>query len=470
MTQTLEVSPFSSLPFGMLASAVRGEVLLPSSAGYEQARLVWNGDVNLYPAAIVRPLDAGEVASAVRFARSHGLPVAVRSGGHSPAGFGTVEGGLVIDLSRMTAISVNPDTCRVQVEAGLTWGAVAEALQPYGLAITAGDTPTVGVGGLTQGGGIGWFVRKHGLAVDRLRAVNLVTADGQLLRASADEHPELFWGVRGGGANFGIITTYEFEAHLGGTVLGGLVIFGGHDARRLLGEYARLAAAAPDELSTQAVLFAAPPLPFIPAEAVGQPLVAISMCYSGDPSVGEAVLAPLRQLAPSLLDVVAPMPYSGMLQLPLYAQAGEHGFRHRIRSQFVQQLDDAFLDALVGSAMAVFNPGTAIQLRVLGGELARLPADSTAFSHRDKAALLMISHMVPAELPAGAGEQAGQATEHVFGATRLFAAGTYGNFLCVGEERRVGEVFSPSALARLAALKRQYDPQNVFARNVNVRA
>ncbi|MFC4453907.1 FAD-dependent oxidoreductase [Deinococcus sonorensis] len=466
MTQMIELSTPDLRP---LAAALMGEVLTPESAGYQEARQVWNGAVDLHPAAIVRPLQAQDVAEAVRFARRHALPVAVRSGGHSPAGFGTVEGGLVIDLSQMTGLTVDPATRRVQVEPGLTWGEVADALQPHGLAITAGDTPTVGVGGLTQGGGIGWFVRKHGLAVDRLRAVDLVTAEGELLRASADEHPELFWGVRGGGANFGIITRYEFEAHPGGTVLGGIVIFDGTDARRLLGEYARIAAAAPDELSTQALLFAAPPLPFIPAEAVGQPLFAVSMCYSGDPEAGEAVLAPLRQLAPSILDLVAPMPYSGILKLPLYAQAGEHGFRHFVRSQFVQQVDDAFLDALVGGVTEVFSPGTGIQLRVLGGELARIPAGSTAFSHRDKAALLMISHMVPLDVPAEAAAPAAQATETIFAATRPHAAGTYGNFLSVGEEGRVGEVFSAAALDRLAALKRQLDPHNMFARNANVR-
>ncbi|ULH17562.1 FAD-binding oxidoreductase (plasmid) [Deinococcus sp. KNUC1210] len=470
MTQTLESTQLSSLTFSPLAASLKGELLLPTSAAYEQARRVWNAAVDLYPAAIVRPAHAPDVAQAVRFARTHRLPVAVRSGGHSPAGFGTVEGGLVIDLSSMKAISLDAATRRVWAEPGLTWGEVASFLQPYDLAITAGDTPTVGVGGLTQGGGIGWFVRKHGLALDRLRGVELVTADGTVLRASATEHPELFWGVRGGGANFGVITAYEFEAHAGGTVLGGLVIFDGSDARHLLGEYARLAAASPDELSTQAVLFAAPPLPFIPAEAVGRPLLAVSMCYSGDLQTGEAVTAPLRRLAAPILDLVAPMPYSGMLQLPLYAEAGNHGFRHAIRSQFVQRVDDAFLDALTDGAAQAFNPGTLIQLRVLGGQLARIPASSTAFSHRDKAAVLMISHMTPSELPPVAAELAVQATEHVWQAVRPFAAGTYGNFLAVGEQGRTAEVYSAAVLERLAALKAQYDPQNVFARNANIRA
>lgn len=469
MTQILDIPRPPTLSFGPLAAAVMGEVLLPASARYAQARGVWNAAVDLHPAAIVRPLNARDVACAVRFARAHALPLAVRSGGHSPAGFGTVEGGLVIDLSQMKAISVEADTRRVRVEAGLTWGEVAEALQPHGLAITAGDTPTVGVGGLTQGGGIGWFVRKHGLAIDRLRAAELVTADGQLLRVSADEHPELFWGLRGGGANFGVITAYEFEAHPGGTVLGGMVIYDGTNARQLLGEYARLAAAAPDELSTQAVLFAAPPLPFVPAEAVGRPLVAIAMCHSGHPAEGEAILAPLRRLGTPVLDTVAPLPYSAMLQLPLYAGAGAHGFRHFVRSQFVERVDHAFLDALVDAAMTAFNPGTLIQLRILGGELARIPAHGTAFSHRDKAAVLMIAHLVPAEQPAEAADLAAQASEDVFDAVRRFASGTYGNFLGIGEENRTGEVFSTSALARLRALKAQYDPHNVFARNANIR-
>ncbi|GBF06189.1 hypothetical protein DAERI_070187 [Deinococcus aerius] len=444
-----------------------GRAITSEASEYGARRAVWNAAADAFPALIVQPLDAGDVARAVRFARTQRLPLAVRGGGHSPAGFGTVDRGVVIDLSLMRAVAVEPETRRVRVEAGATWGEVAAHLHPHGLAITAGDVPTVGVAGLTQGGGIGWFVRKHGLALDCLRAAELVTADGQFLRASATEHPDLFWGLRGGGANFGVITALEFEAHPGGTVYGGMVVYDGADARHVLGEYARIAQAAPDDLSTQAVLMAAPPLPFVPAELVGRPVVMVAVCHSGDPAEGERVVAPLRRLGTPVLDLIGPMPYPALLQM--YAEGGQGGLRHYVRAQFVRRLDAAFLDALVEGAMGAFNPGTHVQLRVLGGELARIPASGTAFAHRDKAGLLMVAHACPADLPAPVADLTRQATEHVFAAVRPFADGTYGNFLGLGEEDRTAEVYGERVLARLAALKAQYDPENVFARNANVR-
>ncbi|GBF06761.1 FAD linked oxidase domain protein [Deinococcus aerius] len=455
-----------------LRLSLAGRALSSEQPEYEVRRPVWNAQVDAHPALIVQPQDAGDVARTLRFARGQRLPVAVRSGGHSPAGFGTVERGVVIDLSGMRGIEIDPDTRRVRLEPGLTWGEVARALEPHGLAITAGDVPTVGVGGLTQGGGIGWFVRKHGLNIDRLRAVELVTADGQFLRASATERPELFWGLRGGGANFGVVTAYEFEAHEGGTVLGGLVMYPVRDAahaRQLLSEYARIAGSAPDDLSTQGLLVAAPPLPFIPEELVGKPLVVVSLCYSGDLTEGERVVSPLRTLAEPLLDTVAPMPYSGLLEMPPYGQAGDHGFHHALRAAFLKELPEEFFGALTDSALGAGHPGMLIQLRMLGGEMSRVPASSAAFAHRDKAAILMISHITPVGAPPEVEAWGQRATEAVFAAVRPLASGTYGNFLSVGEEDRVREVFPGSTHARLAALKAEYDPENVFARNANVK-
>lgn len=449
-----------------------GRAVTSDEADYDARRGVWNAQVDAHPALIVRAWDAGDVARTVAFARAQRLPLAVRSGGHSPAGFGTVERGVVLDLSEMKGLTVDPETRHVRLEPGLTWGEVARALQPHGLAITAGDVPTVGVGGLTQGGGIGWFVRKHGLNIDRLRAVELVTADGQVIRASATERPELFWGLRGGGANFGVVTAYEFEAHEGGTVLGGLVMYPVRDAahaRHLLSEYARIAGAAPDDLSTQGLLVAAPPLPFIPAELVGQPLVVVSVCYGGDPTEGERVVAPLRTLAEPLLDTVAPMPYSGLLDMPPYGQAGDPGFHHAMRAAFFEDLPEEFFGALVDPALGAAHPGMLIQLRMLGGEMGRIPTSSAAFAHRDKAAILMVSHITPLGAPPEVAAWGQRATEAVFASVRPLASGAYGNFLTVGEEDRVREVFPGSTFARLAALKAEYDPENVFARNANVR-
>ena len=444
-----------------------GRAVTSDEAEYDAFRGVWNAAADAHPALIIRAKSAGDVARTVAFARAQHLPLAVRSGGHSPAGFGTVERGVVLDLSEMKGIEVDPDSRRVRLEAGLTWGEVAGHLHPHGLAITAGDVPSVGVAGLTQGGGIGWFVRKHGLALDRLRAAELVTADGRLLRASATEHSELFWGLRGGGANFGVITAMEFEAHPGGTVYGGMVVYDGADARHVLGEYARIAAAAPDELSTQAIFLAAPPLPFLPAEAVGRPLVMIAVCYGGDPTEGERVVAPLRSLGTPVADLIEARPYPALLGM--YAEAGMQGLRHFVRSGFVPRLEEGFLDALVAGATAVFNPGMQVQLRVLGGQLARIPAASTAFSHRHQAALLMVSHVCPAELPQEAADLARGASEHVLAAVRPFVTGPYGNFLGLGEEGLTAETYGARAMTRLAAIKAEYDLENVFARNANVR-
>lgn len=452
-----------------LRAALEGDVVLPQDAAFDELRAVWNADVTDRPALIVRPRSAADVARAVRFARTRGLRLAVRGGGHSPAGFSALEGGLVIDTRLMKAIDVQPETRRVRLEAGLTWGEVARFLQPHDLAITAGDVPSVGVAGLTQGGGVGWFVRKHGLAVDRLRAVELVTSHGEIVRASDTENAELFWAVRGGGANFGVITALEFEAHRGGLVTGGVIAFDGSNARSLLGEYARLAQSASDDLSAQGILMAAPPLPFLPADMVGKPIVILALCHSGDLAEGERVLAAFRALGQPLFDMTGAMPYAELVNSPLFAQIGEHGMRHFVRSHFVKTVDDTFLDALVNATMNVFNPGTVVQLRILGGELARVPASTTAFSHRDAEGLLMIEHLCPVDVPAEVASGALGATEAVWSALVGFSQGLYANFLGRGEEDRAPLAFRADVYERLARLKDRFDPDNVFSRNANVK-
>jgi FAD/FMN-containing dehydrogenase len=295
-----------------LRMRLRGELVLPENLEYESARTVWNGGADCHPALIVRCVDASDVAASVTFAKEQGLVLSVRSGGHSPAGYGTNNGGMVIDLSQMKAISVDPERCWARLEAGLTWNEVANALQPYGLALTSGDTGTVGVGGLMLGGGIGWMVRKYGMTIDHLCAVELVTADGQSLRTSSDERPDLFWGLRGGGGNFGIATAFEVEIHQAGMVLGGAVFYEMAEAEAILQEYARYAVAAPEELTTMALLMAAPPAPFIPPSKQGVPVVAIFICYTGDLAQGEQFIAPLRQLGTIVADVISPIPYPVM--------------------------------------------------------------------------------------------------------------------------------------------------------------
>lgn len=447
-----------------LRARLQGEMIKPGDQGYEQARGVWNGVADGHPALIVRCADAVDVAAALAFAREQSLPVAVRSGGHSVAGYSTGDG-LVIDLSPMKGIEIDPVRRVARVESGLTWGEVAAATQPYGLAITAGDTATVGVGGLTLGGGIGWMVRKHGLAIDNLRSVEVVTADGGFLRASATENADLFWGLRGGGGNFGVATAFEFDMHSAGMVLGGGIFYDASDPaelERILGEYARLAVAAPDELTTQAIMIPAPPAPFIPAERQGTPGIAILVCYTGDLAEGERVVAPLRRLATPLADIIGPMPYAQIFALTAEGEA--RGLRHSVRSLLLRTLDGDALRALASESAATISPETLIQLRVLGGAMERVPADATAFAHRDAKFALMVTNF-----GVGDDDSARVArTERLWQALRPYGHGVYVNFLGNEGAERIAEAYPAPTYARLAALKAQYDPTNVFRGNQNI--
>jgi FAD/FMN-containing dehydrogenase len=445
----------------ILAVRLRGELILPGDPDYEAARRVWNAAYDLHPALIVRCAEVEDVREAVTFAREQDMALSVRSGGHSMVGYGTNEGGMVIDLSGMKAIAVDPQRRTARLEPGLTWGEVAYALQPYGQALTAGDTATVGVGGLILGGGLGWMVRKYGLTIDHLRAVEMVTADGELLRASADENSELFWGLRGGGGNFGAATSFEVDLHPGGTVLAGAVFYEVTEAERILHDYARLATTAPDELSTQALLMLAPPALFIPPDKQGMPVVAILVCYTGELAEGGRVVAPLRQLATPISDVIAPMPYPAIFALTEHGVI--RGLQHHVRSLFLQTLSDEVLHALSEAFLA--SPETVIQLRVLGGAMSRVAADATAFAHRDKQAMVGVTNSGPASAdPAGLRAR----TQQVWQALSPYAGGVYVNFLADEGVERVHEAYPPATYARLAALKRRYDPTNLFHLNQNI--
>jgi FAD/FMN-containing dehydrogenase len=446
-----------------LKASLHGDLLQPGDEGYDSARGVWNGMIDRKPAFIVRCAGVADVIAAINFAREQGMAVSVRSGGHSMAGYGTNEGGMVIDLSGMKAIAIDPLRCTARIGPGLTWREVANTLQPYGLALTSGDVATVGVGGLLLGGGIGWMVRKYGLAIDRLRAVEVVTADGQLLRASADENGELFWGLRGGGGNFGIATAFEVDLHPGGTILGGAVFYEATEAERILRDYARVASEAPDGLATQALLVLAPPAPFIPPEKYGTPVVAILVCYTGDLAEGERVVAPLRQLATPMADVVAPIPYPAIFA---FTEIGEmRGLQHHVRSQFFETLSDEMLHALAEAAQAIMTPETLVQLRVLGGAMSRVESDATAFAHRDKQGIVMVTNFGP---PSADSAGLHARSEHLWQALSPYATGVYVNFLMDEGERGVHAAYPPATYARLAALKRRYDPTNLFHLNQNI--
>jgi FAD/FMN-containing dehydrogenase len=452
-------------PIEILRLRLRGALIQPGDERYDAARTVYWSSFDRRPALIIRAADEIDVMAAVDHARETGMPLAVRSGGHGFAGHGLVDGGIVIDLSGMKSMRIDPARRTARVQPGLTWGEYAEQAQAYGLATTSGDVHSVGVGGLTVGGGVGWMVRKYGLTVDHLLSVDIVTADGRLLRASADEHPDLFWAVRGGGGNFGIITSLEFRLEPAGTILGGGVFYPATNAATIIRRAADYAAEAPDELTTMVFVLQAPPLPFIPADRVGELSVLVAFCYVGDLAEGERVVAPLRTLAEPIVDMVMPMPYPGMFDLT--RDLAVPGRRLAMRSMYLPSLEDDAIATIVTHTRQEISPFTTFaQLRVLGGKMARVPAESTAFGHRDKPFMLSVI----AEWDDPAEDEPHQAwTTRFYEALRPHAAGVYVNFVENEGEARVRDAYKPATYARLAAVKAQYDPTNLFRQNQNIK-
>jgi FAD/FMN-containing dehydrogenase len=446
-----------------LRSRLRGELIQPGHATYDGARTVYWSHVNLRPAVIVRAEDEMDVIAAVEYARETGAPIAVRSGGHGFAGHGLVDGGIAVDFARMKAMRIDPVRRTARVQPGLTWLEYGEKAQEYGLATTSGDVGSVGVGGLTVGGGVGWMVRKYGLTIDHLLSVDVVTADGRLVRASATEHADLFWAVRGGGSNFGIITSLEFQLQEAGTILGGGVVYPAMNAARIIRTAAEYAAGAPDELTVMVFVMHASVLPFMPAERADELVVLVALCYVGDLAEGERVIAPLRNLDRPIVDLIGPMPYPGMFALT--ADIAEPGKRLALRSMYLEAVDDAVAETIV-THTAQGRPGLVFaQLRVLGGAMARVPAEATAFGHRDKP--FMLSAITEWLNPADDGQQRAWA-EGFFAALRPHARGVYVNFLQDEGEARVREAYKRATFERLAAIKAHYDPDNLFRRNQNI--
>jgi FAD/FMN-containing dehydrogenase len=445
-------------------SRLRGQVMLPDRDGYDEARRVWNGAADRRPALIVRPAGAEDVAAAVRFAREHDLPLAVRSGGHSMVGHGTTDGGVVGDLSSMKGLHLDPVRRIARAHAGLTWREYATRAQEFGLATSSGDTASVGVSGLTLGGGIGWMVRRHGLTIDHLIAAQVVTADGRIVRAGRDEHPDLFWALRGGGGNFGIATAFEFRLHEVGTVFGGGVAYRKTEAARVRRAYREYAATAPEGLTTIVFVLRAPPLPFIPEEIHGEWIVLIGACFTGDMAEGERVMAPLRTLGTPVADLLGPMPYPGIFTL---GEAGEiRGLHHAVRTMFLNDFDDDLIETTVAHMERAGALVNMAQIRVLGGAMARVPAAETAFAHRDKPYLFTIIAVWP-DPRQSAQHQAW--AEAFWQAVRPRAAGAYVNFLQDDGEARIHEAYPSATYTRLAAIKRRYDPTNLFRLNQNIK-
>jgi len=444
-----------------LAASLRGSLITPTDEAYEAAAGVWNTALQGRPTVIVRVADAADVATAIGYACRNELEIAVRSGGHSIAGHSTGDGVLVIDTRELRGLHIDLAQGIVWAGAGLTAGDVTDALGPHGMAVPFGDTASVGLGGITLGGGIGYLARKYGLAIDSLLAAEIVTADGEVRMASATEHPDLFWAIRGGGGNFGVVTRFCYRlSSVGEAVLGGALFMPG--TREVLRSLVPIASSAPEELTVIAELMAAPPLPFMPVEHIGKPTLILLFVYAGDPGDGHAAIAPFREVATPYAEVVQPMPYAGIYE---FSREAETPGPSTSRSVFLDVLDDESIDAIV-EAFAAAPEGAMVQMRAFGGAMSRVRADATAFAHRSAAAqVTIINGFVD---PDGA-EAATAWNRALFAALEPKSSGVYVNFLEDEGEDRVRAAYPSGTYERLATVKRRYDRYNVFRRNQNIR-
>ena len=448
-----------------LKRGVSGQVLLPGDADYESARTIWNAMIDKRPAVIVRCASTADVVRAVSFARNSGLPLAVRGGGHNIAGSALCEGGIVIDLSQMKGAKVDPRSRRVVIEGGATLADLDAATQAHGLATPAGVNSTTGIAGLTLGGGFGWLSRKHGMTIDNLESAEVVTAAGEVIRASAAEHPDLFWALRGGSGNFGVVTRFEFRLHaVGPDVLSGLIVYPISEAKSVLRQYREFTAKAPDELSVWTVLRKAPPLPFLPEAVHGKEIIALALCYAGDPARGESLIGPLRKFGTVLGEHVGVQPYVAWQQAfdPLLAP----GARNYWKSHNFTTLDDRLFDAVIEYIGKLPSSQCEIFFAAIGGATARPAADACAYAHRD-AQFVMNVH---GRWDDAADDESGiRWARDFFNASAPYASGgVYVNFLTADEGDRVRSAYGPN-YDRLVRVKRQYDPANLFSVNQNIR-
>lgn len=446
------------------AGSLAGEVLTPDHPDYDAARAPWNGMIDKRPALIARCAGADDVAAAVRFARENGLEVAVRGGGHHIAGNCISEGGFMIDLSPMKEVEVRVDDRSARVGPGATLADVDGATQAYGLATPLGINSTTGIAGLTLGGGFGWLSRVHGLTVDNLTAAELITADGDLLRASDEENPDLFWGLRGGGGNFGVVTSFEYRLHeVGPEVLSGLIVHPFDDARSVLDAYRQFSADAPDEVNPWFVVRKAPPLPFLPEDVHGRLILIMPVFVAGDLESAEKLVAPLRAVGQPIADVIGPHPYAGWQQAfdPLLTP----GARNYWKSHNFATLEDGALDTILDYAERLPSDQSEIFVGRMGGAAARKPVDATAYPHRD-AEYVMNVH-TRWEAPGEDEHCVGWAREFFDTMAQYATGGVYVNFMPADETERVKAAFGPN-YDRLARLKRRYDPDNFFRQNQNI--
>jgi FAD/FMN-containing dehydrogenase len=432
----------------------RGTVIRHGDSEYDSARRIWNASIDKYPGLIARCTGLADVIAAIRFAREQGLLVAIRGGGHNVGGRALCDGGLVIDLSRMKGIHVDPKTRRVRVQPGVLLGELDRETHVFGLTVPVGVVSKTGVAGLTLGGGVGWLARKYGLACDNVISFELVTAEGEVLQVSADENPDLFWALRGGGGNFGVVTSFEYRLHPVKMVLGGLVVHARDSARDLLRFYRTFTQSAPDELAAYAALLHTPD---------GMPAAAIAACYSGDLAEGERLIAPLRSFGKPLMDAIQPMPFPVMQTV--FDAAVPEGHQNYWKSAFLRELSDEAIDAIVGHANQATSPLTAVLVEQYGGAASRVGVQETAFAQRPMQYDLGI--LTQWTDPAESARHI-KWTRDFWDAMSVYGSGTYLlNFLGEESDATIRAAFGPN-YDRLVEVKTKYDPTNFFRVNQNV--
>ncbi|MDI1462752.1 FAD-binding oxidoreductase [Catellatospora sp. KI3] len=447
-----------------LRDQVKGQLVTPDDEGYDQARAVYNAMIDRRPAVVVRCTGVDDVRAAVDYARENGLDLAVRGGGHSVPGFGTVDGGVVADLSGMRAVTVDPGRGTARAEGGATWGDFNAATGAYGLATTGGIISTTGVGGLTLGGGIGYLARAMGLSCDNLVSAEVVLADGQIVTADANQHADLFWALRGGGGNFGAVTAFEFRLGPVAEIYGGPMFFELSDARELLRFFRDFIADAPEQYGGFPAFQIAPPLPFIPENRHGEPFLAVVSCWTGDHAEGERVIDRIRAVAPPVAQMVGPMPYTALNSA--FDALVPPGLQHYWKANFVSELTDDIIDAHLRFGPKVPVVNSTVHIYPINGACHRVAPDATAFAYREAKFATVIAGMWPD--PADNQANTAWVRDYYAATAPLSEEGGYVNFMAGDDQDRVKANYGGN-YARLVEVKRAYDPENLFHLNQNIR-
>jgi FAD/FMN-containing dehydrogenase len=444
-----------------LRDELAGTVIVPGDPDYDAARRVFVGHVERHPSAIARVANATDVAAVIRVARENNLPLGVKSGGHDGAGLGVSDGGVVVDLHDMKAIEIDPVTKTAWAETGLTASEVLEALAPHGFVIGFGDTGTVGIGGITLGGGVGFLVRKHGLTIDSLLAAEIVTADGDILPVDASTHPDLFWAIRGGGGNFGVATRFLYRLHPAETFVGGIMVLSGRP--EIVARFVAAAEAAPREVSTIANVMNCPPMPFVPEEWHGKTVILAMLGYTGDAENSESEMAPFRALDP-IADLTKPMPYTELFapEDPDYRpKAVQH-------IMFMDHVDEPVAREIVDAVERSDAALRAVQIRVLGGAMADVAPDATAFAHRQAKVMAIVVNFFEGDIGGPDHAKRARWVHDVVARIDDGTPGAYVNFLADEGPARISDAYPRHTLRRLAEIKKRYDPDNVFRLNQNI--